>query len=68
MLKNRLTLLIHSCDKFSDLWDAHIYLLNKIYYYCLVGGSSMQRNMGFVRIFWRITMKRSYSRFNEYGA
>lgn len=29
MLKNRLTLLIHSCDKFSDLWDAHIYLLNK---------------------------------------
>lgn len=45
-----------------------IYFLNKIYYYCLVGGSSMQRNMGFVRIFWRITMKRSYSRFNEYGA
>ena len=45
-----------------------IYLLNKIYYYCLVGGPSMQRNIGFVRIFWRITMKRSYSRFNEYGA
>lgn len=33
-------------------------MLNKIYYYCLVGGSSIQRNMGFVRIFWRITMNR----------
>lgn len=29
MSKNRLTLLIHSCDKFSDLWDAHIKLLNQ---------------------------------------
>lgn len=29
MLKDRLTLLIHSCDKFSDLWDAHVSLLNK---------------------------------------
>lgn len=29
MIKNRLTLLIHTCDKFSDLWDAHILLLNK---------------------------------------
>lgn len=29
MLDDRLTLLIHSCDKFSDLWDAHMYLLNK---------------------------------------
>lgn len=28
MLKDRLTLLIHSCDKFSDLWPAHINLLN----------------------------------------
>lgn len=29
MLNDRLTLLIHSCDKFSDLWDAHAHLLNK---------------------------------------
>lgn len=28
-LKNDLTMLIHSCDKFSDLWDAHVYLLEK---------------------------------------
>lgn len=29
MLRNRLTMVIHSCDKFSDLWDGHMYLLNK---------------------------------------
>jgi hypothetical protein len=29
MLKDKLTFIIHSCDKFSDLWDAHIELLNK---------------------------------------
>lgn len=29
MLKDKLTLLIHSCDKFSDLWPAHTTLLNK---------------------------------------
>lgn len=29
MLNNKLTLLIHSCDKFSDLWDTHMLLLNK---------------------------------------
>ena len=29
MLKNKLTLVIHTCDKFSDLWDGHISLLNK---------------------------------------
>lgn len=29
MLNQNLTLLIHSCDKFSDLWDAHIKLLNQ---------------------------------------
>lgn len=29
MLDDRLTLTIHSCQKFSDLWDSHIYLLNK---------------------------------------
>lgn len=29
MLKDKLTLLIHSCDKFSDLWPAHIKLLNQ---------------------------------------
>ena len=28
-MKNRYTLLIHSCDKFSDLWDAHIKLLER---------------------------------------
>lgn len=28
-MNNRLTLLIHSCDKFSDLWDGHIKLLNE---------------------------------------
>ncbi len=28
MLKERLTLLIVSCDKFSDLWDGHIKLFN----------------------------------------
>jgi len=28
MLQNDLTLLIHSCDKYSDLWDAHVELLN----------------------------------------
>lgn len=27
MLDHKLTLLIHSCDKFSDLWDAHTGLL-----------------------------------------
>ena len=29
MLEDKLTLLIHSCDKFSDLWDAHMKLLGK---------------------------------------
>ncbi len=29
MLAQKLTLVIHSCEKFSDLWDAHAYLLNK---------------------------------------
>jgi len=29
MLKDKLTLVIHSCDKFSDLWDTHIKLLNQ---------------------------------------
>lgn len=29
MRKDNLTLLIHSCHKFSDLWDAHVHLLNK---------------------------------------
>lgn len=28
MMNERLTLLIHTCDKFSDLWDAHVKLLN----------------------------------------
>lgn len=28
-LSGRLSLVVHSCDKFSDLWDAHFYLLNK---------------------------------------
>lgn len=28
-MSKRYTLLIHSCDKFSDLWDAHIKLLNQ---------------------------------------
>lgn len=28
-MNKRYTLLIHSCDKFSDLWDAHVKLLNK---------------------------------------
>lgn len=27
MLKDKLTLVIHTCDKFSDLWDGHIRLL-----------------------------------------
>ncbi len=29
MIKDNLTLLIHSCELFSDLWDAHVKLLNK---------------------------------------
>ena len=29
MMKDKLTLVIHTCDKFSDLWDGHISLLNK---------------------------------------
>lgn len=29
MRKESLTLLIHSCHKFSDLWDSHVSLLNK---------------------------------------
>lgn len=29
MLKDRLTLVIHTCDKFSDLWDSHIQLMDK---------------------------------------
>lgn len=28
-LNNNLTMIIHSCDKFSDLWDGQIKLLNK---------------------------------------
>lgn len=28
-MRNELTLLIHSCEKFSDLWPAHFELLNK---------------------------------------
>lgn len=28
-MNSRYTLLIHSCDKFSDLWDAHVKLLNR---------------------------------------
>lgn len=29
MLKEKLTLIIHSCDKFSDLWDTHVLLLDE---------------------------------------
>lgn len=29
MLSDKLTLVIHSCNKFSDLWDGHVQLLNK---------------------------------------
>lgn len=29
MLQNKVTLLIFSCDKFSDLWDGHVKLLEK---------------------------------------
>lgn len=29
MLKDKLTLIIHSCQKFSDLWDAHFLLLDQ---------------------------------------
>ena len=29
MLKDKLTLMVHSCNKFSDLWDAHFKLLNE---------------------------------------
>lgn len=29
MQNDRLTLLIHSCDRYSDLWEAHAELLNK---------------------------------------
>ena len=28
-MSKRYTLLIHSCDKFSDLWEAHVKLLNR---------------------------------------
>lgn len=28
-LKNNLTMFIHSCDKFSDLWDGHVKLLEE---------------------------------------
>lgn len=28
-LKDRLTMVIHSCDKYSDLWDAHVSQLEK---------------------------------------
>lgn len=30
-LKNNLTMIIHSCDKFSDLWDAHVTQLEKFW-------------------------------------
>lgn len=29
MMKDKLTMVIHSCDKFSDLWDVHVKLLNR---------------------------------------
>lgn len=29
MIRDKLSLVVHSCDKFSDLWDAHFTLLNK---------------------------------------
>ena len=29
MLSDKLSLVVHSCDKFSDLWDAHFKLLNQ---------------------------------------
>lgn len=29
MLKDNLTLVIHSCDLYSDLWDGHVQLLNQ---------------------------------------
>lgn len=29
MLKDKMTMLIMSCDKFSDLWDGHVKLLNE---------------------------------------
>ena len=29
MLSDKLTLVVHSCQKFSDLWDAHFFLLDK---------------------------------------
>lgn len=28
-MKNKLTMVISTCDKFSDLWDAHVQLLNQ---------------------------------------
>ena len=29
MLKDKMTLVINSCDKFSDLWDEHVRILNE---------------------------------------
>lgn len=29
-MENNFSIIISTCDKFSDLWDAHILLLNRI--------------------------------------
>lgn len=29
MMENKFSVIVSTCDKFSDLWDAHIFLLNK---------------------------------------
>ena len=29
MMENNFSIIISTCDKFSDLWDAHILLLNQ---------------------------------------
>lgn len=31
MLKDKLTMIINSCEKYSDLWESHILLLNKFW-------------------------------------
>lgn len=56
MLKDKLTLVIHTCDKFSDLWDGHICLLRKNWKDCpirilMVTDKSTEKSYDGVEIF-----------------
>ena len=55
-LEDKLSLMVHSCNKFSDLWDAHFNLLNKNWAdrkvdTCLVTDSPTEKTFDSVTVF-----------------